>query len=139
MADKTVWDTLTPAEQQAFHEFYAKRTIEEVCVDFVPASEYVSPQDYKKPDYPEGDLRPIAVVRSSGLIRLDAPSIFAYPPKKVVWVDAENKYTKTTVYNGVETKEDYVLTVKNKGTENEEVTRLTLPTGEYIDFEGWDI
>lgn len=137
MADKAVWDTLTPAEQQAFHDFYAKRTNEEVCVDFVPASEYLSPQQYSKPDYPEGDLRPIAILRSSGIIRLDAPEVVVYPPQKIRWIDAENKYIKTTVYNGEIIEEEYKLTVKNKGTDTEEVTRLTLPSGEYIDFEGW--
>lgn len=139
MADKTVWDTLSPEEQQAFRDFYNQRTIEEVCVDFIPASVYVSPQEYQKPNYPEDDLRPIAVLRSSGLIRLDAPSIIAYPPQKVKWIDAENKYVKTTIYNGEIIEEEFILTVKNKGTENEEVTRLTLPSGEYIDFEGWNI
>ena len=38
-----------------------------------------------------------------------------------------------------EIESEYKLTVENKGTDKEEVTKMTLPDGTEIVFEGWDI
>ena len=64
-------------------------------------------------------------------------------PYKIVYDDENTKFiehrkieTNGKVY---EIKSEYKLTVENKGTDKEEVTKMTLPDGSVIKFEGWDI
>ena len=64
-------------------------------------------------------------------------------PYKIVYDDENTKFiehrkieTNGKVY---EIKSEYKLTVENKGTDKEEVTKMTLPDGSEILFEGWDI
>lgn len=138
MAD-SIWENLTDTEKQQINKFYEERETASTQLDFLPAMFYKSHHDYKKPAYSEGDLTDMAVIQSSGMIRLDAPSIIAYPPNKIVYNKSTHTYTKTTVYDGEEITDWFRLTVKNEGTEQEEVTRLTFSNGEYIDFEGFNV
>lgn len=71
------------------------------------------------------------------------PTIKSTTPYKIVYDDENTKFiehrkieTNGKVY---EIKSEYKLTVENKGTEKEEVTKMTLPDGSVIEFEGWDI
>lgn len=134
-----IWTNLTDAEKEQLKNYYEDRETANTELDFIPAMFYQTHHNYPLPQYEEGDLTDIAVIKSTGEIRLDAPNVVVFPCNKIVWDDSTNSYTKTVIYDGKEIKMQYKLTVKNKGTENEEVTRLTLPSGEYIDFEGWDI
>lgn len=134
-----IWGKLSASDKQKITEYYNNRESANTELDFVPAMGYKTHHNYNYPNYDTGDLTEIAVLKSNGEIRLDAPNVTVYPCNKVVWDNATNTYTKTVVYDGKEIKMKYTLTVKNKGTANEEVTRITLPSGEYIDFEGWDI
>ena len=71
------------------------------------------------------------------------PTIKRIVPYKIVYDDENTKFiehrkieTNGKVY---EIKSEYKLTVENKGTDKEEVTKMTLPDGSEILFEGWDI
>ena len=71
------------------------------------------------------------------------PTIKSTTPYKIVYDDENTKFiehrkieTNGKVY---EIESEYKLTVKNKGTDKEEVTKMTLPDGTEIVFEGWDI
>lgn len=71
------------------------------------------------------------------------PTIKSTTPYKIVYDDENTKFiehrkieTNGKVY---EIKSEYKLTVENKGTDKEEVTKMTLPNGSEILFEGWDI
>ena len=71
------------------------------------------------------------------------PTIKRIVPYKIVYDDENTKFiehrkieTNGKVY---EIKSEYKLTVENKGTDKEEVTKMTLPDGSVIEFEGWDI
>ena len=71
------------------------------------------------------------------------PTIKSTTPYKIVYDDENTKFiehrkieTNGKVY---EIKSEYKLTVENKGTDKEEVTKMTLPDGSVIEFEGWDI
>lgn len=71
------------------------------------------------------------------------PTVKRIIPYKIVYDDNETKFiehrkveTNGKVY---EIESEYKLTVKNKGTDKEEVTKMTLPDGTEIEFEGWDI
>lgn len=71
------------------------------------------------------------------------PVINRVVPYKIVY-DNENdtfiEHRKIKTNNKVyEIESKYTLTVENKGTEQEEVTKMTLPDGTEIEFEGWDI
>ena len=71
------------------------------------------------------------------------PVINRVVPYKIVY-DNENdtfiEHRKIKTNNKVyEIESKYKLTVENKGTEQEEVTKMTLPDGTEIQFEGWDI
>ncbi len=69
------------------------------------------------------------------------PTIKNITPYKIVYNDKEDTYIehKKIKTNGkiYELESKYKLTVKNKDTDQEEVTELTLPNGEVISFEGW--
>lgn len=71
------------------------------------------------------------------------PVIKRIVPYKIVYdneKDAFTEYRKVKTNGKVyETKSIYKLTVKNKGTEEEEVTKMKLPDGREIEFEGWDM
>lgn len=41
--------------------------------------------------------------------------------------------------NIIETERIFKVEVKNRDTNNEEVTKMTFPNGEVVEFEGWDI
>ena len=71
------------------------------------------------------------------------PTIKRIIPYKIVYDDENTKFiehrkieTNGKVY---EIESEYKLTVENKGTDKEEVTKMTLPNGSEILFEGWDI
>lgn len=71
------------------------------------------------------------------------PTIKSTTPYKIVYDDENTKFiehrkieTNGKVY---EIESEYKLTVENKGTDKEEVTKMTLPNGSEILFEGWDI
>ena len=71
------------------------------------------------------------------------PSITRVVPYKIIYDNSEDKFiehrkieTNGQVY---EIESEYKLTVNNKGKDNEEVTKMTLPDGREIEFEGWDI
>ena len=71
------------------------------------------------------------------------PTVKRIIPYKIVYDDENTKFiehrkieTNGKVY---EIKSEYKLTVENKGTDKEEVTKMTLPDGSVIEFEGWDI
>ena len=71
------------------------------------------------------------------------PTVKRVIPYKIVYDDNETKFIE---HRKVETKgkvfeieSEYKLTVKGKGTDNEEVIKMTLPDGTEIAFEGWDV
>ena len=71
------------------------------------------------------------------------PTVKRIIPYKSVYDDENTKFiehrkieTNGKVY---EIESEYKLTVENKGTDKEEVTKMTLPDGSEILFEGWDI
>ena len=61
-------------------------------------------------------------------------------PSKVVYNDTDNTITETynLIDNTVDTK-IYRLTIKNKGSTNEEVTAITFPDGSIMTLEGFVI
>ena len=71
------------------------------------------------------------------------PTVKRIVPYKIVY----NNETDTFVeYRKVKTncqtyklKSEYKLAVENKGTAQEEVTKMTVPNGSEIEFEGWDM
>ena len=71
------------------------------------------------------------------------PTVKRVIPYKIVYDDENTKFiehrkieTNGKVY---EIESEYKLTVKNKGTDKEEVTKMTLPDGTEIEFENWDM
>lgn len=139
MSVSPIWNNLSEEDKTKIKDFYENRDTASTELDFLPAMAYKTHQPYPLPKYVEGDLTEIAVLKSNGEIRLDAPNVVVFPCAKVVWDKNTDTYTKTVIYDGKTVEFKYKLTVKNKGTDNEEVTRITLPSGEYIDFEGWDV
>ena len=71
------------------------------------------------------------------------PIVKRIVPYKIVYDDDRTSFIehRKTETNGkvYEIESEYKLTVKNKGTDKEEVTKMTLPDGTEIVFEGWDI
>ena len=71
------------------------------------------------------------------------PTVKRGIPYKIVYdnnTDTFTEYRKTkTNGKGYETESEYKLKVINKGTDKEEVTKMILPDGSGIEFEGWDI
>lgn len=71
------------------------------------------------------------------------PTITRTIPKKIVYNDEDNSFTEIREVNtnGVTyvVEDVYKLTVENKGTDEEEVTKMTLPDGRVIEFENWDV
>ena len=71
------------------------------------------------------------------------PTVKRIIPYKIVYDDENTKFiehrkieTNGKVY---EIESEYKLTVENKGTDKEEVTKMTLPDGTEIEFENWDM
>ena len=71
------------------------------------------------------------------------PTITRTIPKKIVYNDEDNSFTEIREVNtnGVTyiVEDVYKLTVENKGTDEEEITKMTLPDGRVIEFENWDV
>lgn len=71
------------------------------------------------------------------------PTVKRVIPYKIVYDDEEITFIehRKVETNGkkYETESKYKLTVKNKGTDKEEVTKMTLPDGTEIEFENWDM
>lgn len=109
-----------------------------VCRTFTSFQTFKNHQE-NPPEVDEDDERWINLLQSNDVIRLEAPDIQFFPPTKVTWNDSTNSYTKYVVYDGVEHEYVYTLTVVNKGSDNEEVTAITLPDGSVISFEGWGV
>ena len=63
--------------------------------------------------------------------------------RKIIYDHNSDTFTEIhkTITNGktYEVQKKFKLTVINKGTDKEEVTKMTLPDGSEIEFEGWDI
>ena len=71
------------------------------------------------------------------------PTIKEVTPYKIEYNRETNSFIE---YRKVETDgkiyelaSEYKLTTEEKGTDNEEVTKMTLPDGRVIEFENWDI
>lgn len=112
--------------------------------DYAVCRVFAKPQEFKNhqqnpPTYAEGDDRNFNILQSDGVIRLEAPDIQIFPATSVKWDKNTDTYTKKVIYDGQEYTFTYKLIVKNKGTDNEEVTALILPDSSQINFEGWDI
>lgn len=71
------------------------------------------------------------------------PTVMRIIPYKIMYDDDNDKFTeyRKIKTNGktYELESEYKLTVKNKGEENEEVTKLTLPSGDEIKFVNWNM
>lgn len=71
------------------------------------------------------------------------PTITRIVPYKIVYNNENDtfvEYRKVKTNGQVyELESEYKLTVENKGTDQEEVTKMTLPNGDIIEFEGWDM
>ena len=70
------------------------------------------------------------------------PTITQVIPYKIAYDNEKDTFTE---YRKVETNgkvyeltSEYKLTVENKGTDNEEVTKMTLPNGCVIEFVDWE-
>lgn len=70
------------------------------------------------------------------IVKRVVPYKIVYDNEKDTFIEHRKIKTDGKVY---EIESEYKLTVKNKGTEQEEVTKMTLPDGSEIEFEGWDI
>ena len=70
------------------------------------------------------------------VIKRVMPYKIVYDNENDTFIEHRKIETDGKVY---EIKSEYTLTVENKGTEQEEVTKMTLPDGTEIEFEGWDI
>lgn len=75
--------------------------------------------------------------------RFIEPTVKRIVPYKITYDNDNDTFTE---YRKIETdgkvfeiESEYKLTVENKGTDQEEVTKMTLPDGQEIIFEGWDI
>lgn len=97
--------------------------------------------DEKKPSRTEiyfGNVEnPAIFLHTPGVIYMQSPDIRLSPPTKIKWNDQNDSYTKTVEFEGEIITSEYKLTIINKDTDKEEVTKLTLPDGSVINFEGW--
>lgn len=64
------------------------------------------------------------------------PYKIVYDDEKTSFIEHRKIETNGKVYEIVS---EYKFTVENKGTDNEEVTKMTFPDGTEVSFEGWDI
>lgn len=71
------------------------------------------------------------------------PTIIRSIPQSIVYNDENNTFTEirevTTNGETYIVEDIYELTVENKGTDKEEVTKMKLPDGREINFKNWDI
>lgn len=71
------------------------------------------------------------------------PTIKRIVPYKITYdneTDTFVEYRKIKTNGKIyELESEYKLTVENKGTDQEEVTKMILPDGSEIEFEGWDM
>lgn len=70
------------------------------------------------------------------LVKRVIPYKIVYDDKKTSFIEHRKIETNGKVY---EIESEYKLTVENKGTEQEEVKKMTFPDGSVVEFEGWDI
>lgn len=70
------------------------------------------------------------------IIKRVIPYKIVYNDEKTSFIEHRKIETNGKVY---EIESEYKLTVENKGTEQEEVKKMTFPDGSVIEFEGWDI
>lgn len=64
------------------------------------------------------------------------PYKITYNNETDIFVEHRKIKTNGKIY---ELESEYKLTVENKGTNQEKVTKMTLPDGSEIEFEGWDM
>lgn len=112
---------------------------QDTCRTFLTSFSQFKSHQQTPPAYPENDERQINLLQSRDVIRLEAPDVQLFPPTTISYDKNTDTYTKTVIYDGKIHIYTYKLIVKNKGTDNEEVTALILPDGSQINFEGWDI
>lgn len=86
-----------------------------------------------------GDMRAAIILHTPGIIDLQSPDVQTVVPTTIKWNEATDSYTKTIEFEGEIIMGEYKLTVINKNTDKEEVTKLTLPNGKIINFEGWTV
>lgn len=70
------------------------------------------------------------------LVKRVIPYKIVYDDEKTSFIEHRKIETNGKVY---EIESEYKLTVENKGTEQEEVKKMTFPDGSVVEFEGWDI
>lgn len=113
--------------------------LRDTCRTFLTSFNQFKSHQQNPPIYPENDQTQINLLQAKDVIRLEAPDVQLFPPTKISYNKDTDTYTKTVIYDGKIHTYTYKLIVKNKGTDNEEVTALILPDGSQISFEGWDI
>lgn len=70
------------------------------------------------------------------IVKRVVPYKIVYNDEKTSFIEHRKIETNGKVY---EIESEYKLTVENKGTEQEEVKKMTFPDGSVVEFEGWDI
>lgn len=70
------------------------------------------------------------------IVKRVVPYKIVYDNERDTFIEYRKIKTDGKVY---EIESEYKLTVENKGTDKEEVTKMTLPDGTEIEFEGWDM
>lgn len=70
------------------------------------------------------------------IVKRVIPYKIVYDDDKTSFIEHRKIETNGKVY---EIESEYKLTVENKGTEQEEVKKMTFPDGSVVEFEGWDI
>lgn len=70
------------------------------------------------------------------IVKRVIPYKIVYDDEKTSFIEHRKIETNGKVY---EIESEYKLTVENKGTEQEEVKKMTFPDGSVVEFEGWDI
>lgn len=82
---------------------------------------------------PENDMSRMFI---EPVVKRIIPYKIVYDDEKTSFIEHRKVQTNGKVY---EIESEYKLTVKNKGTDKEEVTKMTFPDGTEVVFEGWDI
>lgn len=82
---------------------------------------------------PENDMNRMFI---EPVVKRVIPYKIVYDDEKTSFIEHRKIETNGKVY---EIESEYKLTVKNKSTDNEEVTKMTFPDGTEVSFEGWDI
>ena len=82
---------------------------------------------------PENDRNRMSI---EPIVKRIVPYKIVYDDEKTSFIEHRKIETNGKVY---EIESEYKLTVANKGTDKEEVTKMTFPDGTEVLFEGWDI